>query len=65
MAGEKIGYPDKMYLEAGAHIELTAENVYEKAEMIVKVKEPQHREFSLLRKGQILFCFLHLGLVKE
>lgn len=61
MAGEKIGFTDKMYLEAGAQIEPDAESVYEKAEMIVKVKEPQHREFSLLRQGQILFCFLHLA----
>lgn len=59
-AGTKIGYTDEMYREAGATIVPTAEKVYE-AEMIIKVKEPQGSEFPLLRKGQILFCYLHLA----
>lgn len=60
-AGHKIGFTDEMYQHAGAIILPSAEEVYGSAEMIVKVKEPQKSEFPLLRKGQILFCFLHLA----
>ncbi len=59
-AGIEIGYTDDMFANAGAVIGPTAMDVY-KAEMIVKVKEPQESEFPLLRKGQILFCYLHLA----
>lgn len=59
-AGDKIGFTDEMYKQAGAKIVNTASEIY-KAEMVVKVKEPQESEFSLLRKGQILFCYLHLA----
>lgn len=59
-AGEKIGFTDEMYKKAGAKIASSAEEVY-KVEMIIKVKEPQESEFSLLYEGQILFCYLHLA----
>lgn len=59
-AGEKIGFTDALYAQAGAQIVPTAEAVYE-AEMILKVKEVQPKEFPLLKKEQILFCFLHLA----
>jgi alanine dehydrogenase len=59
-AGMKIGYPDAAYKDAGATIVKTAKEVY-KADMIVKVKEPQVSEFSLLREGQVLFTYLHLA----
>lgn len=59
-AGEKIGFSDAMYAEAGAKIVAAAPEVY-RAEMIVKVKEPQPSEFPLLFEGQILFCYLHLA----
>lgn len=59
-AGHEIGFTDEMYQSAGAQLVDTAKDVY-KAEMIIKVKEPQESEFSLLRKGQILFCYLHLS----
>lgn len=59
-AGTKIGYTDEMYQDAGATLVASAEAVYE-AEMILKVKEPQASEFPLLRKEQILFCYLHLA----
>lgn len=59
-AGEMIGYTDEMFKKAGAEIVSTPEEVYA-AEMIIKVKEPQTSEFPLLRKGQILFCYLHLA----
>lgn len=61
MAGHKIGFTDEMYQRAGAQIMPDAASVYQKADMIVKVKEPQSSEFPLLRHGQILFCFLHLA----
>lgn len=57
-AGKKVGYPDEMYTGVGAKI---VDEVYSKAEMIVKVKEPQASEFPRLREGQILFGFLHLA----
>ena len=63
-AGLPIGYSDEMYQKAGASIVASAEDVY-KAEMIIKVKEPQKKEYPLLRKGQILFCFLHLAAEAE
>jgi alanine dehydrogenase len=59
-AGIAIGLTDAMYREAGATVVATAAEVYQ-AEMIVKVKEPQPTEFPYLRKGQILFCYLHLA----
>lgn len=59
-AGAKIGFLDEAYRSAGANIVPSAAEVY-KADMIIKVKEPQHSEFSLMHKGQILFCYLHLA----
>ncbi len=59
-AGAAIGFSDEMYVAAGGHIVKGAEGVY-KAEMIIKVKEPQDSEFPLLHEGQILFCYFHLA----
>lgn len=59
-AGAKIGFNDEMFREAGAEIVDTAEEIY-KAEMVIKVKEPQESEYHLLREGQILYCYLHLA----
>ncbi len=59
-AGARIGFTDECYKEAGAKIVATAADVYA-AELIVKVKELQPSEFPLLRKGQIVFCYLHLA----
>lgn len=59
-AGTKIGFTDEDYLLAGATIVETPEEVY-KSEMIIKVKEPQEKEFDLLKPEQILFCYLHLA----
>lgn len=61
MAGLKAGFTDERYIQAGATIVPDAKEVYHEAELILKVKEPQRKEFSLLRSGQILFCFLHLA----
>lgn len=63
-AGSGSGYPDKDYVSAGAEIADRAADVFARAEMIVKVKEPLRVEFPLLRKGQILFTYLHLAASK-
>lgn len=60
-AGLSIGMDDQVYRAVGATIAPDAASVYEWAEMIVKVKEPQPCEWSLLRPGQILFAYLHLA----
>ncbi|MFL6530393.1 MAG: alanine dehydrogenase [Chthoniobacterales bacterium] len=63
-AGIGSGYSDEDYVAAGAKIIDTAEQVFRDAEMIVKVKEPLPPEYGLLRKGQILFTYLHLAASK-
>jgi alanine dehydrogenase len=60
-AGEKIGFEDAMYEASGANIVDTAEEVFAKSDMIVKVKEPQKSECKMLRPGQVLFTYLHLA----
>jgi len=60
-AGLGSGYLDSDYTNAGAKIIETARELFEKADMIVKVKEPLPSEYELLRKGQILFTYLHLA----
>ena len=60
-AGAGAGFTDADYIEAGAQIVDTAAEVFELAEMIVKVKEPQAVERKMLRDGQILFTYLHLA----
>jgi alanine dehydrogenase len=63
-AGAGSGYPDETYTKAGAEIVDQAKAVFSRADMIVKVKEPLETEFPLLRKGQILFTYLHLAASK-
>lgn len=60
-AGLGAGIQDEDYRKAGATIIGTAKEVYDRADMIVKVKEPLHEEFPLLRENQILFTYLHLA----
>lgn len=60
-AGFEIGYDDEQYQNAGALIAESAEEVFARAEMIVKVKEPQPQECMMLHEGQVLFCYLHLA----
>ena len=60
-AGLGIGAPDQIYERAGATIAESAEEVFQRTEMIVKVKEPQASEWPQLREGQILFTYLHLA----
>jgi alanine dehydrogenase len=63
-AGIGSGYPDQDYIKAGAEIVEQAKEVFTRADMIVKVKEPLKAEFPLLRRGQILFTYLHLAASK-
>ncbi|GGC08883.1 alanine dehydrogenase [Novosphingobium endophyticum] len=60
-AGLGIGAADTAYEAAGAAIQPDARTVFDGAEMIVKVKEPQAVERAMLRRGQILFTYLHLA----
>lgn len=60
-AGEAVGFSNEDYLGSGALIVDTAAEVYEKAELIIKVKEPQPDEYNHIRENQILFCYLHLA----
>ena len=60
-AGIGIGASDGIYRNAGAEVVDSAEEIFAKAEMIVKVKEPQAVERAMLREGQILYTYLHLA----
>ena len=60
-AGGGIGASDEHYVAAGATIVPTAAEIFERADMVVKVKEPQPVERAMLRRGQILYTYLHLA----
>ncbi|HAF13693.1 MAG TPA: alanine dehydrogenase [Blastocatellia bacterium] len=60
-AGEGSGFEDGLYQKAGAEIIDSADYVWAKAEMIVKVKEPIEPEYPRMREGQLLFTYLHLA----
>ena len=60
-AGNGIGVDDEQFRAVGATIAARAAEVFERAEMIVKVKEPQPVECEMLRPGQVLFTYLHLA----
>ncbi|HYM04860.1 MAG TPA: alanine dehydrogenase [Stellaceae bacterium] len=64
-AGAGIGFDDKAYERAGARIARDAGEVFAATEMIIKVKEPQSAEIARLRKGQVLFTYLHLAADKK
>lgn len=64
-AGLGAGYQDDEYAEVGAELLPRAGQVWERAELIVKVKEPQPEEYGFLRAGQTLFCYLHLAPLPE
>lgn len=63
-AGEGSGFSDDEYLEADADI-VGRETVFEKSDLIVKVKEPLPLEFELIKEGQAIFTFLHLAPNRE
>ncbi len=60
-AGETSGFKDDLYIEAGAELLDTIEDVYRIAEMIIKVKEPIEKEYNLVRKDQILYTYFHFA----
>ncbi len=64
-AGLGAGIPDEAYTAVGGKIVATAGDVYGKADMIVKVKEPLAAEYKLIRKGQILFTYFHFAAARE
>lgn len=64
-AGLNSGFTDEEYIEQGAKIVETIEEVYAKSDIIVKVKEPQPYEYELLKENQTLFTYLHLAVEKE
>jgi alanine dehydrogenase len=59
--GAAIGFDNAQYIKAGARVIETAGEIFEQAEMIIKVKEPQPEECAMLREGQVLFTYLHLA----
>lgn len=60
-AGEGSGFQDDEYKSAGAEIVATAAEIFQRSDMVIKVKEPQKVEYEQLREGQILFTYLHLA----
>src|SRR5260370_9907196 len=58
-AGAGIGFPDDAYHAIGAKVLPSAAAVFGEADLVVKRKEPQPQEIALLRKGQLLFAYLH------
>jgi alanine dehydrogenase len=59
--GKSIGLTNEMYQKAGAEIVDTPEEIFKRADMIIKVKEPQPGECKMLRPGQVLYTYLHLA----
>lgn len=64
-AGLGAGIPDEKYQTAGATMVGSAAEIWGSADMIIKVKEPIAQEFPLMRKGQILYTYLHLAAAHE
>jgi alanine dehydrogenase len=60
-AGFGSGFDDKTYAAAGAEIVKTPREIFERADMVMHVKEPQPSEYALIRKDQIVFTYLHLA----
>ena len=60
-AGEKSGYSDQDFREVGVTVLPTADELFAKSRMIVKVKEPIEPDLARLRKDHLLFCYLHLA----
>jgi alanine dehydrogenase len=64
-AGAGCAFPDETYLAAGARIVPLADDVWAQAQLVLKVKEPVPEEYHRMRKGQILFTYLHLAASAE
>lgn len=64
-AGRGSGFPDEQYREAGAEIIGDVEQLWDQAEMIMKVKEPIAKEYGRMKKGQIIFTYFHFAASRE
>jgi alanine dehydrogenase len=64
-AGEGSGFPDDAYLHAGAKVLATADEVWQRAEMIMKVKEPIAVEWPRMRKDQVIFTYFHFAAAED
>ncbi|SHE76460.1 L-alanine dehydrogenase [Desulfacinum infernum DSM 9756] len=64
-AGVGSGFPDEAYRAAGAEIVATPKEIYDRADMVMHVKEPLPPEYDLIREGQIVFTYLHLAADEE
>ena len=64
-AGAESGFPNEEYKQAGAEIIAEASKVWNKADIVVKVKEPIEKEYPLFREGLVLFTYLHLAPVPD
>jgi len=64
-AGQGSGFSDEQYARAGVRLVDSAGELHARAEMVVKVKEPQPVEIARLRRGQILFCYFHFAASRE
>ena len=64
-AGTGAGYPDREYEQAGAILRSDHAEIFERGDLVVKVKEPLSSEYPLLRRGQILFTYLHLAAARD
>jgi alanine dehydrogenase len=64
-AGLGSGFEDEIYVQHGAEIVNTPEEIYQRAEMVMHVKEPLPPEYDLMREDQIVFTYLHLAAVEE
>ena len=64
-AGKGSGFPDEQYIEAGAEIIEDVDELWEKSEMIMKVKEPIEVEYDRMKKGQIIFTYFHFAASRQ
>jgi alanine dehydrogenase len=64
-AGTGSGFDNEVYVKAGAEVVVAAEDIFNRCEMIMRVKEPQPSEYELIREGQIFFNYLHLAVAEE
>jgi alanine dehydrogenase len=64
-AGKASGFSDANYKKAGAEIVASPEDIFKRAKIIMRVKEPQPFEYNLIRKGQMYFSYLHLAASKD
>ena len=63
--GFEAGFTNEDYLEVGAKIIATPDEIFKKAELIVKVKEPQMNEVQMIKENQIIYTYFHLAAAKE